>query len=289
VTPRAAQRTELRELLHARRRVPILAANVNEQQDLRAAVEAAYQARAPLIVMVSPRTIEHSGLDTIAQMFRSLTAHGDLPVWLQLDHACDLALISECIAAGFDIVMADYSQEPFAENVRKVRDVMHLARATDVLVEGEVGAIPEGGVADRDGDGLTTPDEARDFAARTAVDFLAVSVGNSHGFERRKPRLDLDRIRAIAGATTTPLVLHGGDYYPGEEIAEAVRAGMTKVNVGPELREAYCIALRSGVDACDWNFPDHRPILDAARTAVRDALLRRFSDLAAADKVGPAD
>jgi fructose-bisphosphate aldolase class II len=276
-------------LLGTRPRRPILAANINDQQDLGAAIEAAHKAQSPIILMVSIRSIEHSGLATIVQLFRSATEHSSVPVWMQLDHARDMSLIKQCIAVGFDIVMADFSKDQAEENIRNVREVVGLARTSDVLVEGEVSAIPDDGYEDGLRNHLTSPGEARDFASKTGVDLLAVSVGNSHGFARRKPRMDIELIRAISCATPTPLVLHGGDYCSREAIAQAVRAGMTKINFGPEFREAYCVALRSAVEACDWHAPDHRPILSAARAAVREAILRRFSDITVKeDDVGPS-
>lgn len=272
----ADQRSLLRDVIAAKR--PLLAVNINDQQDVGAAVEAAVQRQMPIILMASVRTIEYAGSSTIAQLVRSARQQSSVPVWLQLDHAHDMSMIERCFESGFDIVMADFSAEPFDDNVRKVREVIGLARRVGGLVEGEVGALPD------DGEGatqasLTSPEEAHAFAAQTGVDLLAVSVGNRHGFARQKPALDLRRIRAIAEATTTPLVLHGGDFCTREEISAAMRAGMTKVNFGPELREAYCLALRTTVAACDWQTPDHRPILLAARVAVREAILCRFSDM----------
>lgn len=271
------RRVLLRALLGAKR--PMLAANINDQQDIGAAVEAAQRAGLPIILMASVRTIEHAGLSTIAELVHSAREQSGVPVWLQLDHASHLSLMERCIEAGFDIVMADFSAEPLEDNIRKVREVVRLVRAVGVLVEGEVGALPDDGDASGPG-ALTSPAEAHAFAAETGVDLLAVSVGNRHGFARQKPAIDCARIRAIASATPTPLVLHGGDYCSREAIAGAMRAGIRKVNFGPELREAYCVAVRTAVEACDWQAPDHRPILRAARAAVREAILRRYSDLA---------
>lgn len=262
---------------------PILAVNVNDQQDVNAAVEAANEARLPIILMVSVRAIEHSGLATILYLFRAATESSNVPIWLQLDHATELSLIKECIALGFDIVMADFSKESVEENVRHTREVVGLAHASNVLVEGEVTAIPDDVTSDRLHYHRTSPREAEEFASRTGVDLLAISVGNAHGFERRKPQMDAALIRSIAGATPTPLVLHGADYSSSHAITQAVRAGIRKVNFGPEFREAYCVALRSAVEDCDWHAPDHRRILNAARVAVREAILRRFVDLTAKD------
>jgi ketose-bisphosphate aldolase len=267
----------LRQALRQRRE-PIFAVNVNDQYDLRAAVDAADEAEVPLIIMVSVRAIEYTGLDTIVALFLAARERSAAPIWLELDHATDVSLIEECIARGFDLVMADYSAAPFTENVSKTRDVVTIAHAANVLVEGEVNAIPPGVDADLR-TGCSSPREARDFALQTGVDFLAVSVGNVHGFDRLKPTLDLDLIRRIAETVPVPLVLHGADYSNSDDIAQAVSAGITKINIGPELREAYCLGLRAGLERCNWAAPDHRLVLNDARHAVRHALLRRISDL----------
>lgn len=276
---RASQRALFRETIGSRSRRPILAVNVNDQQDFHAAVEAANQAQVPIILMVSVRAIEYVGLPTILYLFQSATENSNVPVWLQLDHAADFSLIKECIAIGFDIVMADFSSESPRANLRKTREVVELAHASGVLVEGDVTAIPEDGPNDRSRNHFTSPQEAQVFAAQTNVDLMAVSVGNLHGFTRQKPQLNAELIRRIAGAISIPLVLHGADYCSSDSITHAVRAGITKFNFGPEFREAYCVALRSAIANCDWQTPDHRRILNAARVAVREAILRRFRDL----------
>lgn len=280
---RASQRAVLREILGSGFRRPLLAVNVNDQQDVNAAVEAANKAQLPIILMVSVRALEYSGLATILYLFRSATESSNVPVWLQLDHATDLSLIKECIALGFDIVMADFSKESMEENLRKTREVVGFAHASNVLVEGEVTMIPDDGTIDRLRNHCTSPQEAKDFASRTGVDLLAVSVGNIHGFARQKPELNADLIRSISSAIAIPLVLHGADYCSSDAITQAVRAGITKFNFGPEFREAYCVALRSAIEDCDWHAPDQRRILNAARVAVREAILRRFCDLTAKD------
>ncbi len=276
MTRAASRRAILRKILVSAPRLPILAVNVNDQQDLYAAVEAANEAQSPIILMVSVHAIEHSGLSAILSLLRSATENSRVPLWLQLDHATDLPLIKQCIGLGFDIVMADFSNDSKEENVKKTREVVKIAHAANVLVEGDVTRVPDDATGDNN---CSSPQEAKDFASRTAVDLLAVSVGNIHGFARHKPLLNAELIRNISRATAIPLVLHGGDYYSSDAIREAVQAGITKVNFGPELREAYCAGIRSAMDVCDWQSPDHRHVLHAARVMVRNAVLRRLHDL----------
>lgn len=276
---RATERARLRDILGSRSGLPILAVNVNDQQDLCAAVEAANQARSPIILLVSARAIAHSGLSSIVALHRAVTANSAVPVWLELDHANDLALIEACVAAGFDIVMADFSAQPVARNLRSTRDVVGLAHAAGVLVEGDVTPIPDDAPLEELERHGTSPGDARAFALETGVDLLAVSVGNVHGFARDKPRIRVDLVRSIVDAVSTPLVLHGADYCSSRAIGEAAAAGIAKFNFGPEFREAYCVAVRAAIADCDWHAPDHRLVLNAARAAVRDAILRRFADL----------
>jgi fructose-bisphosphate aldolase, class II len=271
---RASQRTILRELLSSRSK-PLVAVNINDQHDLTASLEAANRAQLPVILMVSARAIQYSGLPTILHLFRAASESSDVPVWLQLDHASDLSLIKEGVANNFDIVMADFSSKSMEENLRNTRKVVDLAHDADILVEGDVTIVPTDGLGER----FTSPQEAKDFAVQTGVDLLAVSVGNRHGFARQKPPLNVNLIRSICSVINVPLVLHGADYCTSTAITQAARAGMTKFNFGPELREAYCVALRSAIKDCNWQTPDQRRILEAAKVAVREAILRRFQDL----------
>lgn len=256
----------------------LLAVNINDQYDLRAAAAAANRAGTPLIMMVSLRAIEHAGLATLAALFHAEQAASRVPLWLELDHATNVCLMRDCIAAGFDVIMADFSAHAPADNVARTRDVVCMAHAAGVLVEGEVDTVP-----DHAGDGarrrLTSPSDARDFAADTGVDLLAVAVGNIHGFSRSKPPLDIELIERIATSVATPLVLHGADYYQPTILAAAVAAGVRKVNIGPELREAYCDGLRSAIERSDRYAPDHRIVLNAAATAVENGILARIASM----------
>jgi tagatose 1,6-diphosphate aldolase GatY/KbaY len=286
VSCRHPRSTMLCQLLRKPRQA-ILAVNINDQHDLRGAFDAAHLAQTPVILMASVRAIEHSGLSNIFSLFDSERKNCSVPTWLQLDHAADTALIQSCIELGFDIVMADFSSAPVEENVRNTRHVVDAAHASHVLVEGEVSPIPDDLAAAQRGTCCTVPAAARDFAARTGVDLLAVSVGNMHGFARQKPPLDFGLIRSISGVVSTPLVLHGADYCSAAELAGAVSAGIAKINIGPELREAYCLALRSAIERCDWHAPDQRIAMNIARQAVRDAMFDRLANLTAGENVHP--
>ena len=83
---------------------------------------------------------------------------------------------------------------------------------------------------------------------RTNVDSLAVSIGNAHGFYKGKPELQFELLGKIAEKLReTPLVLHGGTGIPTEDLRRAIQMGISKINVGTELRHTYVASLKSYV------------------------------------------
>ena len=84
---------------------------------------------------------------------------------------------------------------------------------------------------------------------RTGVDALAVAVGNVHGLTTTPVPLDLDRLAAIKAAVPVPLVLHGASGLPDQQLGEAIRRGVAKININTELRQAYLAAMQSALAA----------------------------------------
>jgi fructose-bisphosphate aldolase, class II len=89
----------------------------------------------------------------------------------------------------------------------------------------------------------------------------------------RTAALDFDLIRELAGALPVPLVLHGSSGVPDSALAEAVRAGMVKVNIGTILNVAWTSAVRDVLEA-DPAMVDPRKYLRPARDAVSDVVAR---------------
>jgi tagatose 1,6-diphosphate aldolase GatY/KbaY len=138
--------------------------------------------------------------------------------------------------------MLDYSTRSFDENVAALKDVVALAHAKGVTVEGEIGCV--GKVDDATVEGaesstLTDPRQAARYAQMTGVDVLAVSIGNAHGIYTRLPVFDFVRLDQIRQAVGIPLVLHGGSGTQPEYIRKAVAMGMAKINVASELCKAF--------------------------------------------------
>jgi len=111
----------------------------------------------------------------------------------------------------------------------------------------ESGPLPPYEELFRSGKGFTRPDDAERFARETGVDWLSVAIGNVHGAisgvakDKKKvsARLNIDHLKKINQLTGIPLVLHGGSGIRTEYVIEAVKNGISKMNIGTSIRQAY--------------------------------------------------
>ncbi|MFW6181397.1 MAG: class II fructose-bisphosphate aldolase, partial [Spirochaetota bacterium] len=165
-----------------------------------------------------------------------------------LDHGRSLEEVVRAIHLGISSVMFDGSCLPYEENVRRTREVVAVAHAAGVDVEGELGAIP-GSAVSAEGGGtdaaFTDPGRAVDFVRSTGVDALAISFGNVHGVYRGSPRLDLERVRRTSSLVDVPLVMHGGSGLGGGDYAELVDCGIAKFGYYTALARGACEHLRA--------------------------------------------
>lgn len=197
---------------------------------------------APVILMSGPGEFPLNSPDTLARVCSALAAKYPVPMALHLDHGDSPETVRQCLDAGYSSVMLDYSLRSYAENVAGMREVVAMAGALGVTVEGEIGSVgkvdditPEGG----DQSTLTDPEEAARFVSDTAVDALAVSIGNAHGIYTKLPVFDFARLAKIRRAVGVPLVLHGGSGTKPDYIRKAVALGMAKINIASELCKAF--------------------------------------------------
>ncbi len=204
--------------------------------------------RSPLIVQISQREFEWSGLRPsafAAAFYEQVRSNPPtVPVALHLDHTWDIPVIQEAIESGFTSVMVDASSKPLEENIQTTREVVTYAHARGVSVEAELGRIFSADTLETESDEelYTDPEEAEQFVRETGVDALAVSVGTAHGvYMVRQPKIDLERLQAIRARTPVHLVLHGGSGVPADMIQQAVHlpgGGVSKVNIATDLEQA---------------------------------------------------
>ena len=180
-------------------------------EDALAFVQAAEDAKLPVILQAGPGCRRHTPVAVLGRMFRHLAEQARVPVACHIDHATTL---EECVSGidhGFTSVMIDGSSLPLAQNIALTRKVVEAAEMAGVSVEGEVGFV---GYSGGRPSAFTAPEDAALFAAETNVDALAVSVGNVHLQTEAHGKVDHDALRAIEAVTRVPLVLHGGSGLP---------------------------------------------------------------------------
>ncbi|MHA7291617.1 class II fructose-bisphosphate aldolase [Arthrobacter sp. MDT3-24] len=220
-----------------------------------AVVGAAEDAGHGVILLVAPKTAGTSnGLRLIAAL-RGLADAASVPVAVQLDHATDLKVMADAVAAGADSVLADGSSLPYEDNIALVREARAVLGA-GVVLEAELGGLAgdedrafgadEAGVAVA---GLTDSAQVEDFVARTGAELLAVAVGNVHGKYKGEPQLRWDVLQDIAVRTHIPLVLHGASGIPAGELVNASAMNVGKVNFNTELRTGVLSTLQEQLPA----------------------------------------
>ena len=92
---------------------------------------------------------------------------------------------------------------------------------------------------------MTSPTKAVEFVKKTKIDTLAISIGNQHGLYTGKPHIDFNRLNEIRQQLSCPLVLHGGSGIPATQIKNAIRAGISKVNINTEIRIAASQSIKN--------------------------------------------
>ncbi len=205
----------------------------------KAASEAASALNVPLILMCGQGEIDMmGGFEGTAATAKAACRDASVPVALHLDHALSFEACNKAINAGFSSVMIDKSALPFEENIKETRKVVERAHAAGVTVEGELGRLvgEEGAVAVKGPEAAQTdPGEAEEFVERTGIDVLAVSIGTQHGQYRFEPKLNIERLKKIEETVKVPLVLHGGSGTPMEQVQEAIRNGIRKINICTDI------------------------------------------------------
>lgn len=216
-------------------------------------LRAGEQVRSPLIVQISQREFEWSGLSVpefAAAFYEQVNKiKPTVPVALHLDHTWTISIIHEAIENGFTSVMIDASSKELEENIAITREVVAYAHERGVSVEAELGRIFSADTLETESDEelYTDPVEAERFVRETGVDALAVSVGTAHGvYMVRQPKIDLERLKAIRARTPVHLVLHGGSGVPEALLKAAIRlpgGGVSKVNIATDLEQAMLAVL----------------------------------------------
>lgn len=250
--------------------VGLAAFNVITLEHAEAIATAAERAGRPVILQISENAVRfhHGRVQPILAAVRAVAAHAAVPLSVHLDHVEQIDLLYAGAEAGASSVMFDASTLDYEANVFATRAAAEWAHRNGLFIEAELGEV--GGKDGAHAPGVRTdPGEAAEFVAATGVDALAVAVGSSHAMTTRGARLDFALIERLRAAVPVPLVLHGSSGVPDDDLRNAVRAGITKINVGTILNVAFTGAVRNHL--ADNDIVDPRRYLAPAREATADA------------------
>jgi fructose-bisphosphate aldolase, class II len=297
--------------------------NVNNMEQVHAIMQAADETNSPVIMQGSAGARSYAGEPFLRHLISAaIEEYPHIPVVMHQDHGSEPAVCLRSIQSGFSSVMMDGSLEAdmktpssFEYNVNTTAEVVKMAHAGGVSVEGELGclgSLETGEMGEEDGHGaegkldldmlLTDPQEAKDFVEQTGVDALAIAIGTSHGAYKftKEPTGDvlrIDRIKEIHDVIpNTHLVMHGSSSVPQEwleiinshggemgqtygvpvsEIVEGIKHGVRKVNIDTDLRMASTGAVRRHLMENTSNF-DPRKFLKESTAAMKGICKARF-------------
>lgn len=217
--------------------------NIGSDQLLKAVMKTVKELKSPVILEMSPDEFNFVGYAQIQAMLYE-AAHTDVPVCIHLDHGDSYETVVRAIQVGMTSVMIDASKLPYEENVAITKKVVETAHIANVSVESELGTIGTTGNSIEGGtEGViyTVPEEAKQFIEDTGIDTFACAIGTAHGIYPKdmKPKLRIDILKDITDQVSVPLVLHGGSSNKDEEIAEAVKNGICKINISSDIKVAF--------------------------------------------------
>ena len=239
----------LKEILEPafNQRYGVPAINIFNDLTLEGVLAGAVEAKSPVIIQTSVKTVKSIGVKVLASMWRSMTEGIEVPVTLHLDHCPKRDVITTCLENGWNSVLFDASELPVEENQRQTIEVVKQARLFGASVEGEIEAIT--GVEDGHGsDDLANRESLEtclNFIEETGVDVFAPSIGNAHGTYKTTPVIDFERVSDIVAKKQIPIALHGGSGLTSEQFAELISRGCAKVNISTALKETF---MKSSLD-----------------------------------------
>jgi fructose-bisphosphate aldolase, class II len=211
--------------------------NVIDFEAIKGIILAAEAEKAPVIMGITEAQLnDRVPLDTLAAIITSEAKKTKVPIVIHLDHGVTFETIKKAIDLGFSSVMYDGSRLPFEENIRTTKEIAAYVRKKGVSLEAEIGEMTNtenGESTSKKNDhhaSFTDPAMARDFAARSDIDALAVSYGSIHGLHVIKPELDFALLEQIDKLVEIPLVLHGGSGLLPDDYRRSIERGIRKIN-----------------------------------------------------------
>jgi fructose-bisphosphate aldolase class II len=224
--------------------------NLDNQETLIAVVRAAKKMRAPVLVEVSQGEVDALGLDNVRDMVTNYRRQFGVEMYINLDHSPSVKHAKAGIDAGFEFIHIDISQANHdateAQIIASTKEVVEYAKVTGALVESEPHYFGGGSnVFTKKFDyaeikkTFSTPEGAKHFVDASGIDTYAAAVGNLHGHYPVPKKLDLTLLQEIRDAIDCNISLHGGSDTPAHYFVDAVKIGVSKININSDMRLVF--------------------------------------------------
>ncbi|MBQ2941699.1 MAG: class II fructose-bisphosphate aldolase [Clostridia bacterium] len=246
----------------------------------RGILAAAECSRSPVIMGTAEVLLPYGPLEEVSYYLIPMAKKANVPVVIHLDHGLSYDTCIQALKLGFSSIMYDCSTDSYEENVRKVKEMADIAHSYGATIEGELGHVGDNEGSAEGSSHLADPSKyftdpklAKDFVDKTGVDALAIAVGNAHGAYKLPPKLDFERIRTIANTVDVPLVLHGGSGLTDNDFRQAIKEGISKVNIFTDINVAAVEAEFKKFSSMDKGLID---LIPAAVEAVKQESMKKM-------------
>lgn len=262
--------------------------NIYNLESILAVKEAVDKMQLPVIISFGESYTSHAPIEAISAIVHTLFAKSAVPVALHLDHAQNPAIIRQAIDCGFTSVMYDGSRLPLDENILHSQEIVKIAHAKNVSVEGELGYLNN-----EDGTGessalCTDVNDAVNYTEISGVDALAIAIGNAHGLYKSAPKLNFAQLEKLHERVNCPLVLHGSSGIGVQDLQKAIDLGIRKFNINTEISTTAVKAVR---DYLAQNPYEQNPnlrfetVLKDARSKMADKIMEFMQIFANKEKI----
>lgn len=214
--------------------------NVWNAEMLMGVIDAAEEAKAPIIISFGTGFTGNTSFEDFSHMMVSMAKKATVPVITHWDHGRSMEIVQNAYNHGMNSVMRDASAYDLEENIRLTKEVVDYFHPLGIPVEAELGHVGNETIYEEALASYiyTDPSQAAEFVERTGCDSLAVAIGNQHGVYTSEPKLNFEVIKKVREAVSIPLVLHGASGIGDEDIKKAISLGISKINIHTELCQA---------------------------------------------------
>ncbi len=242
----------------------------------RGVIAAAEETQSPVIIGTAEVLLPFAPLEELASLIVPMAKKASVPVVVHFDHGLTPELCIKAMASGFSSIMYDCSTFDYDENIVRCREMRKIAHTFGCSIEAELGHVGanEGGSAEGEAaDSIyTDPYQAKEYAELTGVDALAVAIGTAHGAYKSKPKLDFERLEAIATLVKTPLVLHGGSGLSDSDFKTSIQKGISKVNIFTDID----VATATAAGAAQGTNQGMTSFIPDMVTAIKEATMKKM-------------